>query len=237
VEGTRRLVEACLAAPGERPRLVLAGSRAASPPSAEPIDEAVPLAPAEWYGESKAAAERLVLAERHRLPVAVARPPRIMGPGDRENLLFFRIARAGWTLRFTGGERPLSWIDVDDCARGFLALADRPEALGEPFFLAAEAPTSVEGLIAAAAAAQGIRPRRLVVPAVALRGVAALADLATRLTGRALPINGKLARQVLAPGWRCSPERARRLLGFTAGTPLADSIDRAAAWYRERGLL
>jgi nucleoside-diphosphate-sugar epimerase len=42
---------------------------------------------------------------------------------------------------------------------------------------------------------------------------------------------------VLAPGWRCSPAKARALLGFEAATPLSRSIDRAAAWYREHGLL
>jgi nucleoside-diphosphate-sugar epimerase len=237
VQGTRRLLDACLAAPPGLRRLVLAGSRAASPPSAEPIDEAVAPAPAEWYGESKAEAERLVLAERHRLPVTVARPPRIMGPGDLENLFFFRVARSGWALRFTGGERPLSWVDVDDCARGLLLLGDRPEALGEPFFLTSEEPTSVEGLQLAAAAALGVRPRRLLVPAAALAGAGALADLLTRLTGRSFPVNAKLARQVLAPGWRCSGARARERLGFVAGTSLADSMGRAATWYRAEGLL
>ena len=236
VGSTRLLLDACLArAPGLR-RLVLAGSRAASPPSATGCREEEPLRPSEAYGESKAEAERIVLLHADRLPVAVARPPRIMGPGDRENLLFFRLARAGWALRF-GADAPLSWIDVDDCARGLLLLAERPEAVGQAFFLASDERTSVEGLFLAAAAALGVTPRRVSVPGPALSAAAALADLVSRATGRKLPLNRKLARQLLAAGWTCDTAKARNRLGFVAATPLAESIARAAAWYRDAGWL
>jgi nucleoside-diphosphate-sugar epimerase len=236
VGSTRLLLEACQErAPGLR-RFVLAGSRAASPPSATGCREDEPLRPSEAYGESKAEAERVALHARDRLPVTVARPPRIMGPGDRENLLFFTIARRGWALSF-GGDRPLSWIDVDDCARGLLLLAERPEAVGQAFFLASDERTSVQGLMLAAAAALGVTPRRVDVPAPLLSGAAALADAATRLTGRKLPLNRKLARQLLAEGWVCDGGKAHHRLGFTAPTTLAESIGRAAAWYRARGLV
>jgi len=236
VGSTRLLLEACLARAPRLHRLVLAGSRAASPPSATGCTEAEPPRPAEAYGESKAEAERITLLHADRLPVAVARSPRIMGPGDRENLLFFRLAQRGWALRF-GADAPLSWIDVDDCARGLLLLAERPQAVGQAFFLASEERTSVEGLFLAAAAALGVTPRRVAVPAPALRAAAALADAVTRATGRKLPLNRKLARQLLAEGWVCDPGKARALLGFEAPTPLAASVARAAAWYRAQGWL
>ena len=130
-------------------------------PSATPRREEEPFAPREWYGESKAEAERLTLSFAGRLPVAVGRPPRIMGPGDRENLLFFRIARAGFLLAFGGPPRPLSWIDVEDCARGMELLATRPEAVGQAFFLASPERTSVEGLQREIARALGVRTRTI----------------------------------------------------------------------------
>jgi nucleoside-diphosphate-sugar epimerase len=236
VGATRLLLDACAEMnPGLR-RFVLAGSRAASAPSATGCREEDPPRPAEWYGESKAEAERVAFLYRDRLPVTVARPPRIMGAGDRENLLFFKLARAGWALGF-GGPRPLSWIDVDDCAQGLLLLADRPEAIGEAFFLASDERTTVQGLMGAAGEALGVRTRRVDVPGPVLSGAAALADLVTRATGKALPLNRKLAHQVLAPGWVCDTGKARTRLGFTAQTPLADSMARAARWYRDHGWL
>ncbi len=230
---TGALLEACLAEAPGLARFVLAGSMAAAGPSRTPRQEDAPLAPVEPYGASKAEAERIALSYSDRLPVAVARPPRIMGPGDRENLLFFRIARAGLVLDF--GDRPLSFVDVEDCARGFLLLADRPEARGEAFFLASPETTTAAGLMREAGRALGVRTRRLPVPAPALRALAAVADALTAATGRRLPLNRKLAAQLLAPGWVCDPSKARSRLGFEATTSLADSIGRAARWYVERG--
>jgi nucleoside-diphosphate-sugar epimerase len=236
VGSTRLLLDACAAGAPRLRRFVLAGSRAAAAPSATGCREEEPLRPAEWYGESKAEAERVAFLYADRLPVTVARPPRIMGPGDRENLLFFKVAQAGWALDF-GGARPLSWIDVDDCARGLLLLADRPEAVGEAFFLASDERTSVQGLMVAAGQALRVRTRRADVPGPLLSGAATLADLLARFTGKPLPLNRKLARQLLAPGWVCDTAKARARLGFSATTPLAESMARAATWYLECGWL
>jgi nucleoside-diphosphate-sugar epimerase len=236
-EGTRAALEACLAGAPNLSRFVLAGSRAAVAPTAEAVDETAPFGPVEAYGASKAEAEQIAFGYSDRLPVTVARPPRIMGPGDRENLLFFEIARRGWAIGFGGPPRPLSWIDVDDCARGFLLLAERPEAVGEPFFLASPARTSAQELMLEAGRALGRRTRRLTVPPGLLRALARAADAVTDVTGRRLPLNRKLAAQVLAPGWACDPGKARARLGFEAATTLADSIGRAARWYVEHGWL
>ena len=105
-----------------------------------------PFEPVEAYGASKAEAERVTLSFAGRLPVAVARPPRITGPGDRENLLLFRLAARRILLSPSGPARPLSFVDVEDCARGMLLLAERPEAVGEAFFLARPDRTDLEGL-------------------------------------------------------------------------------------------
>jgi nucleoside-diphosphate-sugar epimerase len=140
-------------------------------------------------------------------------------------------------LRFLGPERPLSWIDVDDCARGFALLAEQPAAAGQAVFLASPERTSVEGLQREIARALGVPPRVVPVPPAALTALAWAADGVARATGLKLPLNRKLARQVLAPGWTCRTEKAERLLGFTARTSLAESVARAAASYRALGWL
>ena len=141
-EGTRAVCDAMLRS-GAR-RLVLAGSLAAVGPSepGRPHVETDPFAPREWYGESKAEAERIALASG--LEVSVARPPRILGPGDRENLVFFRLANHGIRLRIGGGPRPLSVVDVDDVVELLLLQSTRPEAVGEAFFAPGPETTTLE---------------------------------------------------------------------------------------------
>ena len=93
----------------------------------------------------------------------------------------------------------------------------------------------MEGLQQEVALALGVKARVVRIPPTLLRGAGSLADVASRLLGRHLPLNRKLAEQVLAPGWVCDPGKARRLLGFEARVGVAESIRRSAGWYREAG--
>ena len=167
----------------------------------------------------------------------MARPAGVVGPGDRENLLFFRVVKAGFLLDLGGPPRPLSFVDVEDCARGLLELAESPAAPGEAFFLASAERTDLSSLQRQAARALGVSPRTIPVPASLLSALAWAADGVTLVSGLKSPLNRKLARQLLAPGWTCDPGKARRLLGFEARVSLDESVDRAARWYRENGWL
>jgi nucleoside-diphosphate-sugar epimerase len=239
-EGTRLLCEALVALPGARkPRLVLAGSLGASGPSllGRPKVEEDPLQPVEWYGESKAEAERIAFSYADRLPVTVVRPPRIVGPGDRENLLLFKLVARGLRLELGGGPRPLTLVDVEDVVDLLLLVAERDEALGQAFFVGHPQPLTLEALQGLVAEALGVRPRTLRLSPSMLTALASVADGVTHLTGRRLPLNRKFAQQLLAPGWTCSSDKAERLLGFRATRDPADAIRRGAHWYKEHGWL
>ena len=71
------------------------------------------------YGASKARAEKLV--EASPLATVMVRPPAVYGPGDRETLDLFRMARFGVVA--TPGSGRLSLIHVADLARLLSALA------------------------------------------------------------------------------------------------------------------
>lgn len=72
------------------------------------------------YGATKAGSEALVSASS--LSSAIVRPPAVYGPGDKEMLELFRMAKRGFVLLPPEGR--LSLIHVDDLARLLLALAD-----------------------------------------------------------------------------------------------------------------
>ena len=71
------------------------------------------------YGGSKARAEELVHSSG--LDWAIVRPPAVYGPGDKETLELFRMAKLGLMLMPPKGR--VSVIHADDLARLLLALA------------------------------------------------------------------------------------------------------------------
>ncbi|MET0362918.1 MAG: NAD(P)H-binding protein [Sphingobium sp.] len=82
------------------------------------------------YGWSKAQAERHVKASG--LDWTIVRPPAIYGPGDREMLELFRMAKRGLMMLPPGGH--LSVIEVGDLARLLLTLAiERAETLAQTY--------------------------------------------------------------------------------------------------------
>ena len=79
------------------------------------------------YGWSKARSERLVAASG--LEWTIVRPPAIYGPGDRETLELFRMARRGFVALPPAGR--FSLLHVHDLCRLILAIVDEPDTVSE----------------------------------------------------------------------------------------------------------
>ncbi|HEY1605763.1 MAG TPA: NAD-dependent epimerase/dehydratase family protein [Allosphingosinicella sp.] len=79
------------------------------------------------YGRSKMKGEKLVAASG--LDWTIIRPPAIYGPGDKELLELFRMARRGLVALPPKGR--FSLLHVDDLCRLILVLLDEPDTAGE----------------------------------------------------------------------------------------------------------
>src|SRR5688572_29449556 len=79
------------------------------------------------YGWSKAKSERLVAASG--LDWTIVRPPAVYGPGDRETLELFKMARRGLVALPPRGR--FSIIHVEDLCRLILAVLDEPDSWSE----------------------------------------------------------------------------------------------------------
>jgi nucleoside-diphosphate-sugar epimerase len=232
VEGTRA---AASAAQQVGARLMLISSQAAGGPGTpdRPRTEDDPPAPVNAYGRSKLAAERVVRG-CGGLAWTIVRPCAVYGPRDLGFLPLHRLARRGLFLVPSGPDAAFTLIFIDDLVRAVLLAADSHAAIGQTLFVGHPQPR--RGLdVLRAIAATGSRPfRPWQVPAVLFGALAACGDLSWRLGVKPLLDSGRLV-ELRAEGFVCSVERARTVLGFTAGTDLEVGVAQTARWYAAQG--
>jgi nucleoside-diphosphate-sugar epimerase len=184
------------------------------------------------YGGSKARAEALV--ESSGLDWSIVRPPAVYGPGDRETLELFKMARLGVILMPPEGR--LSLIHAGDLARLLLALADRDapsEILVEPDDGRPGGWTH-KSFAAALGRAVGRRPLVLSPPAPLLRA-AARADRVLR--GARAKLTPDRAAYFLHRDWLVDPARAAPADLWAPQIPTEQGLAETADWYRAEGWL
>ena len=236
VDTTAALMSVAAALP-HPPRVVFLGTLASVGPSLDgrPVHEDAAARPLTAYGRTKLEAERIVLGST-RVPAVVLRPPAIYGPRDRDLFTFFRLARLGVQPVPAGPDRPVQLIHVRDVVSAILAAAGSNRS-GRVYHIAEPAIRAWSQVSALIADAVGRHPIRVPVPRAALRAAALISEGTARLAGRSTIFNRDKVRELLAPAWICTTERAAAELDFRAAIPLEQGIRETADWYRAEGWL
>lgn len=228
-EGTRHLVEACLRSAPGLARFVLVSSIAAGGPSGpdRPATEADESRPVSAYGRSKLLAERIVLESAGRLPVTIIRPPNVIGPGSKELERAIRLVRKR-IIPAIGDERPrTSLVDVDDLVEALGLAAMNVRSIGQTYYVTDGRAYAWPELVAAVADELGTGRLRVRVPYGAQVAVAALAESAARLTGRAPALTREIVRSGREYFWIYDGSKIIHELGFRPRFPMRDSVRRA----------
>jgi nucleoside-diphosphate-sugar epimerase len=218
-------------------RLVHVSSLAAAGPSPDgtPLGEDAAPHPLTHYGKSKLAAERVV---RELVPDAViVRPPVVYGPRDTDVFRILKPLSQGIAFQLGGGERWFSAIYVKDLIDGLIAAARAAQAAGRTYFLANSKPVSWGELCAATARVTGRKARILRVPGPVAYAAGWCAEMGARLTGKPGIVSREKVREAQCSYWTCDTRRAAEEIGFEARTPLDAGLAETLAWYREAGWL
>ena len=184
------------------------------------------------YGGSKAKAEELVHSSG--LDWAIVRPPAVYGPGDKETLELFRMAKLGLMLMPPKGR--VSVIHADDLARLLAALAG-PSV---PSNILIEADDGKPGgwthreFAQALAAAVGTKPAIVSSPGVLLR---AAAHLDQWWRGEKAKLTTDRAAYFSHRNWVVEPKRACPPQIWQPQVETIEGLADTAAWYREQGWL
>jgi nucleoside-diphosphate-sugar epimerase len=199
-------------------------------------DETWPHAPSNAYERSKALGEQYAAElAAAGLPVVIARPEFIYGPGDVHVLGLFRAIQRGVFFYIGDGENTCHPTYVDDMVDGLLACLRRG-AVGGVYHIAGPRPLPFRELAETIAAALGAKPPRWRVPVpLAWLGAAGL-EAAGKLAGRDVPLS-RTGVAFFSENRRSTYAKAERELGFTPRVELPEGVERTVGWYREEGLL
>ena len=184
------------------------------------------------YGGSKCRAEELVHSSG--LDWAIVRPPAVYGPGDKETLELFRMAKLGLMLMPPKGR--VSVIHADDLSRLLLALTGS----AAPGNILIEADDGKPGgwthreFARALAAAVGTKAAVISSPGILLR-LAARADQLLR--GEKAKLTVDRAAYFSHRNWVVEPKRACPPQLWRPQIDTMQGLKETADWYRTQGWL
>ncbi|MBX5462629.1 MAG: NAD-dependent epimerase/dehydratase family protein [Steroidobacteraceae bacterium] len=235
VEGTRRLLMLALDA-GVR-RFVYGSSIGVYGEASDAeLDETSPLAPANPYGRSKAAAERVVHTLSERIETVIARISETYGPGDLRLLKLFRAIESGRYVTIGTGRNEHQPIFVEDLCRALLAAATLPQAVGQTLVLAGEERVTTDDMVCAISHAVGRKAPGLHVPLWPFSALAGVFELASKPLGLKPPLHQRRL-DFFRRNFRFSTARAAQVLNLRARVRFEEGARRTLEWYREAGFM
>lgn len=218
VSGTQAMIEAAHAA--DVSRFIHVSSLAAREPDLSN------------YGWSKAESEALV--QTSGLDWTIVRPPAVYGPGDRETLSLFEMARRGWVALPPRGR--LSLIHVRDLCDLLLACLNIDATIGklyEPDDGTHNGLSHIE-FARALGRAQDRIARPVSLPGMLVRAGARLDRLVRRGGAKLTPDR---ARYFCHPDWVADPQKQPDPAHWKPAILLDNGLRDTARWYREQGWL
>ena len=184
------------------------------------------------YGRSKAKSERLVAASG--LEWTIIRPPAVYGPGDRETLELFRMARRG--IVFLPPKGSFSLIHVEDLCRLILAVVDEPDTVSEIYEPDDGRPNGWEHRHFARSLGRiyGKRAATIAMPKPVLGTASRLERLFRRSRAK---LTADRVSYFCHPDWVVAPERRPPPSLWQPEVKTATGLKATADWYREQGWL
>lgn len=199
-------------------------------------DETFPLRPSNGYERSKAGAEMIAAAFAEQgLPVIIARPEFVYGPGDLHVLGLFQAIQKRLFFYVGNGRNTCHPTYIDDTVDGLLRCLRNGQA-GEIYHISGPRPVPFRELAETIAAELGVPPPRLALPRRLVWSGAAGAELILPRLKRQTPLS-RTGVAFFSENRRSACAKAQRELGYAPRVDLARGVAESVAWYRLQGLL
>lgn len=235
-DGTRRLLDAAIAAGVKRAVIVSSNSPCGCNPHPDHLfDELSPYHPYMNYGKSKMEMELLALDYHRRgvIEVVLVRAPWFYGPHQPpRQVLFFEMVRDGKAPVVGNGENLRSMAYTGNLSQGLILAASVPKAGGEIYWVADERPYSMNEIIGTIERlledefGQTCAHKRMRLPGVASE-IALLVDATLQSLGlyhQKIHVLSEMNKTIA-----CRIDKAKRDLGYAPTVALEEGMRRSLA--------
>ncbi len=204
-----------------------------------PADESAPIAAADYYQQTKYAAEPIVhqAHESGDIETVTLRPAAIYGPGDPERFfMIFKRAASGRFPMFGSGATLYHPLYIDSLVEAFVLAQEQGKGAGKPYLIADADYLSIEQLVRAVGAALDVDvkiPHYPLAPLVIAGHVCEKLCKPLRIAPPIFPRRVDWFRQNRA----FDIGAARRDLGYDPQVDIHEGLRRTAEWYKAEGYL
>lgn len=236
VDGTNNVLAEIESLENPPKLLIVSSPGVLGPISGPPADETAVLTPSNPYERSKAAAEMVAhIYAKQGLPVVMARPEFIYGPGDHHVLGLFRTIQQGRFFTIDHGRHLCHPTYIDDAVDGLLRCLKSGQP-GQVYHICGPEAVTFATFAHTIATAVGVPPPRFNLPSwLAMAGATGLEMAATLL--RFQPPLSRTGVAFFSEDRHFSWQKAHQALGYTPQFDLPAGVAQTVAWYRQHGLL
>lgn len=222
-EGTRKLLEAAKQA-GVQKFIYFSSVKAVGDSDIQPMDESVQ-APADTpYGQSKYAAEQLVLHGGYVPHPVVIRPSMVYGNTEKGNLpRMIQAIRRGMFPPLPETHNRRSMVHVDDVVQAAILAAEKPEAAGQIYIVTDGQAYSTRQIYDWIRPVLGKSSLNASIPMGFLKLLAKSGDAIGRISGRRFPFDSDALDKLTGSAWYSSV-KIQRELGFSPQHTLQSSL-------------
>lgn len=222
-EGTRKLLEAAHQS-GVQRFIYFSSVKAAGFNGQQVIDEQIHTPADTPYGQSKYAAEQLVLHGGYVPHPVVIRPCMVYGNSDKGNLpRMIQAIRKGLFPPLPEVNNKRSMVHVEDVVQAALLAAEKPEAAGQVYIVTDGHSYSTRQIYDWIREALGKPSSSLTIPLAWLRTMAKVGDGIGKLRGRRFMLDSDALDKLIGSAWYSSA-KIECELGFKPGHDLKSSL-------------
>ncbi len=170
---------------------------------------------------------------RHKFEnLIILRPTAVYGPYDYNTLLIYKFINLGFELYFNNKNQKLSLVHVNDLVRAiFLAIESKTRS--GTFNISDGKCYTIESFYAEIRKNLGKKTLRLVLPGIILKLAAIVAEIKSKINGKASILSLDKTHELLAENWCCDISETKSNLGYEPSISMKEGLKSTLKWCKE----